>query len=493
MRNIVFLLILFCMDFGLTQAQEITFTRPEKLSSKIEAYDLIGRTSSGIILFKWGQHLQEAQCFDPVSMKSKWNKEVKLLGKDIDVIEAINLGNEIILIYSARQNGENILYGQRFNASMKPVGTMAILDKTKRKFGGRGFEYEVRYNEDKSVFAVLKKAVSVFNYDQIDMFILDRSLTQLFTKSIDLDEDEWYKETMISLEGDVFLVTGFIKRSVFSNIPQFEKLVVSEIRSGEGERKVEIGENEFLVNDIELGIDRVGDDLIIAGFYSKTQVKFVNGYFYLNVDLAEMKVNNKVFSKFPVDLIKKYPRKNLFGGSDLNSKNVGSFDYVSIRDLIVRSDGGALIMGEYFYQSEQNNMSRTMNPSVIGTRQQAMTTFHYEEVFVLSINPDGTYDWGEVLRKNQFSEDDNAYYSSFAVHNGSDKMHVIFNEDIKFSTNVTSYILKADGGVDIRGLLNTSSYNVLLAPRYAKQLSRKEILIPGYNQRMEFLLAKVNY
>lgn len=466
----------------------MVFSKAEKLSSKIRAFELIGRTNEGIIIMKWGESLQQIECLNPETMTVLWRKEIVLEGKNLDVVQTINLGNEVVLFYSSRQNGIAFLYGQRYTSKMEKIDGLVLLDQEKKKLGSRNFEFEVVTNTDKTKFALVKKFFNSFNYDKVEVQALSQTLKPVFKKEVVFVDQEWYKETAVSLSGEIFVLTGKMKRSLFSSETQYESVVIKKVTSAEkNPPAILIGDDNYWINDFKTAFDHVNNQMIIGGFCSNQNQRYTSGHFFCALDLATKEVKAVKYKSFSEEMLKTKSASSTW--------NTGSrIEYIKVNELIVRSDGGLMIVGENSFTTEARRNLRPTNSTFVGRASDQMVISHYyNDIFVLSVKSDGDLDWGKVLMKNQYSEEDQGYFSSFAVFNGSNNLRFIFNEEIKYNTNVTSFTLQTDGDADVRGLFNASSFQVKLSPRHFQQISKREILIPGYNQRMEFLLAKIAY
>ena len=110
----------------------------------------------------------------------------------------------------------------------------------------------------------------------------------------------------------------------------------------------------------------------------------------------------------------------------------------------------------------------------------------------LSVLPDGSLDWGKVLKKKQISEDDDGFFSSYCLSITPEKLNFIYNEEIYHKTNVSQYVMDKKGQFSRQYLFNAGDKNVLLVPRLGKQISSNEVLIPSY-KRNYLSFVKVTY
>ena len=134
---------------------------------------------------------------------------------------------------------------------------------------------------------------------------------------------------------------------------------------------------------------------------------FRRGYFYTFVDLEAGQVSQNIFTPFAPEFMQK-TKRDIGAGRD--AKNVS---HLKVAELVVRRDGGALLHGESYY-TDMHRMMRSSFDSYYNNRQYVeVTNYYYDDIVALSINPDGSLFWDEVLKKRQFSEEDEGYFFLF--------------------------------------------------------------------------------
>jgi hypothetical protein len=111
---------------------------------------------------------------------------------------------------------------------------------------------------------------------------------------------------------------------------------------------------------------------------------------------------------------------------------------------------------------------------------------------VLCIAPEGTQDWAKVLRKKQVSEDDDGFFSSYALHIRGGELFIIYNEDIYQKANVATYRIDPKGETKRSVAFNSGDEDVLVVPRLGKQVSSNEIIMPSFRKNT-LRLVKLTY
>ena len=113
-------------------------------------------------------------------------------------------------------------------------------------------------------------------------------------------------------------------------------------------------------------------------------------------------------------------------------------------------------------------------------RQGRYTVDHYyEDLFLFSVHPDGEHHWEKILHKKQFSQDDDAAFSSFFLVKTPQRLRLIYNDEIRNENTVSEYIIKGSGEYDRNSILNTASQELRLRFRESKQVAYNEIIVPS--------------
>ena len=244
-----------------------------------------------------------------------------------------------------------------------------------------------------------------------------------------------------------------------------------------------IEKGEYSLNDMKIESDDKNNRIAIAGFYSDKQSNAISGYFGVFFDLKTHQIEQQFYENFELEVARK---TNL-------SNSLKSKDYVynlKMRKIILRQDGGALFIGETYYTTNRSVPRSSFD--TFNTRQMGLN-YHYNDLVVLSVNPDGSLLWDEVPKKRQYSEEDKGYYSSFGMANSGNSLNIIFNEEISNNTNINNFKINSTGDNTIESMMNAYDYNVMIAPRYYKQTSPNEIVMPAFNKKNEFLLVKIGF
>ena len=113
-------------------------------------------------------------------------------------------------------------------------------------------------------------------------------------------------------------------------------------------------------------------------------------------------------------------------------------------------------------------------------------------MFLISIHPDGSPHWKQVLHKKQYSQDDEGIYSSYFLFKTPKRLRFLFNDEIRQENTVSEYVINGHGEYDRNSVLSTANLRLRLRFRDALQIGAYEVIIPS-ERRNQLRLVKVEY
>ena len=459
-------------------AQTVTISEPISIRSDM-TYDIVGVMNNNLLLFRDKMNSWEVQSFNE-NLELSWSQEIELDKRRPEVIGLVPKGEQFSVLYSKRDHGEVVIKVHRYDAA-------ANLQDSSQLFSlGKIFytpSLRLAYSEDRT------KALVYFLENNRDLTAISIDLENqeyLWDRKIRPERMEYprdWGQLMVDNDGDMHLVLERENRRSQRESHHYE-IFRYGLQTGNALKRYEISLEEKLTYDVFFDYDNMNDQLIAGGLYSGDSPARSEGYFYLRIDPWNPEDRILRFhpfeSDFVADLIEKSPEKAEKGLTDAR-----------VQQVVLRRDGGALILGERVRTFERTG-SRTVR-NVGGVPGPAYITDHYyEDLFVISVHPDGEEHWNEVLHKKQYSQDDNAIYSSFFLAKTPRALRLLFNDDIQPENTVSEYVIGAGGGTDRNSIFSTEAQNLRLRFRDAIQVSANELIIPS-ERRSRLRLVRVRY
>ncbi len=235
-------------------------------------------------------------------------------------------------------------------------------------------------------------------------------------------------------------------------------------------------------------LDNKNNQLLFAGFYDNEvgmSEAAAYGFFYKTYDYTLGTLTNQSLTAFPDSFI-----QSLTGR--LPSQNNNRLYTFSIKKVIQRMDGGVLIAAESSIKDRREEPIVSLSSINPYTSYRTINTFQYNDIIAFSINASGNLEWNSIMRKKQYSEEDNGFNSSFVCVNLKEQLRFIFPEDISFSSDIDEFALRSTGEFKKHTLFEQEDKDVFLVPKLGKQVAPNEVLIPSI-KKGELRILRVKY
>ncbi len=470
-----FLLILFFFGILEAKAQVVSFT--EEIQLRTEAgYEIIGELQGNTLLFKDRTNEFEIQAFNE-RMKEIWNKKIKLDRRSQQILGIVSNNDNFTIVYRFREKGETIIKAHKYDPGAN------LLDSTVVKNYGRLFftpEFEFSLSEDESKLLIyyidkqiLLKALS------FDM----KKMKTLWERDIELEEFNSARDYLFFLTNNRGDLIYIIERDNTVSRRDDHNFSVFYYRGSTGIlTRYQVPMLEKLTYDAAFEFDNINRKIVGVGLYSEKNTARAVGHFTLFIPENPNQQYTLYFQEFDDEFV-----SNLTG-KDIDD-NKGLQD-CSIQEIVLRQDGGLLLIGEMNRQFERRLASS--GRIVMDSYSRFIVDYYYDDIFIISIHPNGKKHWKEILYKKQYSQDDNAVFSSFFLFKTPAQLRFLFNDEIRPENTVTEYIINGNGNLDRRSVLNTQNLKLRLRFRDAVQVDFNEVVIPS-ERRNRLRLVKIEY
>ena len=309
--------------------------------------------------------------------------------------------------------------------------------------------------------------------------------------------------------GNVYLL-GVIytagRRAERRNAPTYQYVILAYRDGGERVDEYRIDLPDVFISELTFRVNDAGE-LVCAGFYSGRSSSGIRGSYFLRIDPATKQVLAKGLKDFGFELITQYMRpgeakRAAKREAEGDTRRAPELFRYQLDDLILRSDGGALLVAEQFFV---DRIELGVGPFYAGagfygrTNRQVRYLYNYNDLLVVNIRPDGEIEWTTRIPKAQQTEDDGGRYSSYAMANVRDKLYFVFNDDRdnfrgeeqrylqEFNGRRNSVIalveVRMDGSWDSYPLGLNSDAQILTRPKTCKQIGLRTMALLGERGR----------
>lgn len=471
------------------------FSAVEKIITSDNSGTYIWRNKSGaltnreVIIERYDENLK-------MDKASVLNIPFSAFNNNVDLIDIFPFAGKIITLTSIFNDADNrnTLYAQTIDRSTLQLNNdrqeVGVID-AKRRGNKGGFTYEI--SRDSSKLLVYSDLPYKFRSgERLSLNVYNQALEKQWKKQVELpfrDNNFTMESIEVAPDGNVYLLGKLVENTpLFQlkfNAPNYNYVVVAYTNNGNDTKQYDVSLGNDFITDLTIRVDNEGD-LICAGFYSERSSRNMKGAFFSKINTATKKMYDIKRGEFSAEFLGQFMSKRRA------RKKRELFSY-RIDELVLRSDGGALMVAEQFYI----RVSTQTDPNGLQTQT---TTYYYNDIITVNINPDGTIAWATKIPKRQV--DGTGAFSSYAMTISKGKIYFVYNDHPKNLTRtnyrkiknfngkrsiVTLATLSPDGSYKKTALVNNRDERIITRPRIARQVNRDELILFGtYRKRYKF-------
>jgi hypothetical protein len=486
MRAVRFLWLLpLALAFaGTANAQALAVSEAERVSSNLLNYRVLGKNKGGVLVYKHRRDKEVIEAYDR-NMALVRRKTLDTGGETAETVNVfLTPDGGLIHFYAYKRKRTEYLEAQRMDARLVDLGEPVLLDSVDHREDGNWDDFLVRQSLDRGLLLVFRLDARSTQLDGIHARVYDAALRPRFDEHLVLDGPDRFmllQDGFISDRGD--LAFAFVRDHVRIKSDD-QPHVVFHIRPADFGlfRRLDVTElPDVKIREFGVAWDQRNNRLVGAGFFNDGSRSYAAGVLFCSASASGEWVAKR-FETFNPEFV-----TDVTGRSSRKRDEIPLYE---VQDLIVRSDGGVVLVSEYVNETAEAYEYTDYDPYYGGyrTATRYINYHEYEDILLLMIDPDGTVRWDDVIRKRQVSREDYGRNSSFALLNAQTRLFFIFNEDISYDTNVMQYVLDPKGRLHRDAILNADANEVMLVPRKAVQVSGNEIVIPSlYKSNLAFV------
>lgn len=437
-------------------------------------YELIGRLRDRILLFRDKYDDFEVQAFDS-QMQLSWSRELEdLERRGVQILSVVGSKNDFSVVHKVRRRGRSVLRVHKYDPGANLIDSMLVKDYGERVFTPPVLD--IVRSDDKNCFAVFN--VAERNKLEVICFRLDK-MQVLWDKTISVEDNfsEANAQAMaLSNAGEFFFIRE--KNNRRSKIEEHECQILRVSAASETLTRVPLG--EFLTSDVQFVYDNLNQRLVGAGFYADKNRERANGSFFISVasDNDAQVLRYEPFDDKYISILRQ---------KDVADDTKGVPD-AEVEQLILRQDGGVVLVAE---RQREIQRGAAAGRGFWRDGMRMVVDFYFDDLLIIAFHPDGQAHWKTVLHKKQYSQDDDGTFSSYFLVRNSDKLRLLFNDEIKYENTCSEYVLSPAGDFDRNSLLTTDGQNLRLRFRDALQVSAGECLVPSeFRNKLKLVLLR---
>jgi len=478
---IVFFTVTLAANF--LHAQQVTYSEAKKISNKTPQFRILGKSNEGIILHEYGKFENVIEAYTP-SMKMKWRKNLNIKQPNAQIKKILLFPDQANIIYVAPTKDSWNIYAQSMDARFTNGIKFARLDSINYAKDNLADNLKISYSNNRDKLVVF---YPVPGRNSMNFIVLNKDLEVLMKKQIDFplpDGDYSLNDVIVDDEANIFVIL-LDNTKVKKDEANYDKLKVFALHNTSYEPQwLNLELNRNLFGKVKFSIDNVNKQLTAVGFFSDENKKQAKGYFFKAFDITNYTLRRNYQFNFNAELYRQIVGKE-------TSQNLDGLSTFDVTDVVMRFDGGIIIIAESRFTNIENMQIPSFVPAA-GPAFRSVTVNYYNDIMVMSVSPKGNQEWLNLLRKKQISEDDDGYFSSYAMHIRGGEINIMFNDEVYQKSNIAGYKIDTKGEMKRTVAFNSGDEDILAVPRSGKQVSSNETIIPAFKKNT-LKLVKLTY
>lgn len=452
-------LFLFISAIVLLQGQQVLIS-PDINIKNDKKYMVLGQKGDNILLFRDQISKQHVDVFDS-NLKYKYTRELNLPGENKKIYAVEPHGNSASIIYGSYVK-DSIEIRQFVINSIGELGDTIKLGTIDKKAIKDNFKYA--YSENQQKLLLFNKG----REDLMNLFMIDLELKKVswdIAVQIDTENDGFkFKDMVVSNSEEVFMLYEKGNNRYMADMHAF---MLYQINGSMNKAyTTELAMPNYLSKDTHLTFDDMNQNLLVLGLFTEANRSSALGYYYFKTNLTDIGINDEIiFAPFEPSFVEEV--------NGLRKGINNTLDYYFIKEIIFNKDGGFIWIGEMYKQY----VRRAPSPYGRSGAMQGFVDHYTEDIIVFAVDNKGKNSWKNVIYKKQFSQDDEAVYSSFFLMKTPSRLQLVFNDEIKKYNTVSGYSLDPLGNLQRKTLLNTEYEDLKLRFIDALQVSSNEVLL----------------
>lgn len=444
----------------LTKGQQIIYSNTKGDNIQSTSFDIIGKYGNNLLVYKKSYDDYTIEMYDP-GMKLVNEVPLDFLPDQVKDVDFISLPAQILMICQYIEKRDIYCSATLLDSLAQPLQKPVLIDKTTHPFQVIGDEtYAFVTSGDKSkmlIFKILRNDDSLFF--QLHTFLFDSTLALLNRGTTTLpfvDPDQTLEQCTLSDKGGFYFLFGpksynydpYYQRLKVYYKPPFQNKLFSEPLPFE---------DHLPYTTLLMTADNDHQKLWVNTFNYGSKQHHINYLCTFQLGFDSLKLINKTITLFNDSLRQEMQdkRRNLRQ----------AFDNFHAKTLVINKNGGALLVAEKSFTDANNQV-------------------HYGDLGFFDLGPEGELLQLQKIEKDQ-GPDLGGTFDSFLMINNGRALHFLLNKShrvFRFLNNqiylLRDYRYNADHELKEMRVMRKLDNKYRWAPRYGKQISHNEVVIP---------------
>ena len=477
-----FIALLILLSPYLVSAQNVVYSQYDKFDFRAGEYAVVGVTGGLLYTYRSGSDGAMLDAYDD-SMTKIATVLLDFFPEKIYSTRFVSYPDKIIVLYQALESNKVVQYAALLDEKGRLKNRPVELGSFKTGIFGANKDYFASAVSDDKKRILIYSAGGKSNEVDIEAKWLDDNLTILKRSKASFRTNNSVQHGDMVLANDgVAYMPAYTPVGALAYADQYFIMILQP-----GATKFEAKELPLSGKFATSGyfrVDNHNNKLYFGGFYSDKKNGNFDGIVFAAYDIASAAFLNAKCIPFDNEML------SAAGGRKRNRE----LDNYEVKQLIVKNDGGFVMISEIHFVTSRSNYSPGMGTySFYGSSMSNIIhEYHYNDIMSLSYNKDGIREWGSYIPKQQYSQEDGGVFSSYSLLNTGGTLAFLFNDFNIAHSHIQLATVAADGKTDIHAFTAEGNDYPDWLPRSGKQVAARVLVVPCLHKK-QLCFARVMF
>ncbi len=497
--------LILCAGLG-AGAQKLVYSVPDKDDTRRLNFEIVGKINGNFVIYKSIRNRNFITVLD--------NDMRQIKNVEHDYLPSNNRGENVgflafpdfaYMFFQYRKKNTVYCLVTKIDGNGERIGDVLELDTSQVSSGGNDDKvYSAVISEDKSKIMVFKINTRNKKKYELSTLLMDDNLNQIKKSKLIItldDPDEYLNEFHLDNDGDLV----FTKFDRVNNENIGSAVLFIKHAQADTLKSIPLDTKNKYLDEIRIKADNANKRYIVTSFFYKEKRGNVDGFYFYFWDKVTGQPALQDTMMFSEEL-----RREAKGNATMRT----AFNDYFIRNIIGRKDGGFIIIGEAYYTSSRGGgWNRWYN--LYGSPYMRSYDYYYyspysynnlwanrwntgqsvryqaDNIAIIAFDKNGQQEWSSIITKEQF-DDQSDDLLSYQIMNTGGQLHFLFNNLERKANLLNDFSIQPDGKISRNPTLKNLDRGYELMPKFAKQVSARQLIIPCIHRNF-ICFAKLEY
>ena len=461
----------------LIYAEDIIVSQSVSYPDNDDPLELLGQIESSIYAIVYDNRGPILHTWDAESMKLKRNTAIDFLA-DGEILQDVIISNNNIYLFTLLESKEYFYFqSYLFDIQNDKIDTAIKIDSIPRDQFRNFKKYNIIQSKDLQYYAIMYRSVTN-NEDRYNLQVYDAKATFQYKRYITttLLHDNYSLQHIVSNQGDcLFIINENVNDDSFFKEGVAIRSHIYIINASQY-LDTTYSHKAYYINQLYWQYDNNSNQLMGAGFYSNDSRRGSIGTCQIIINASTLHIAAAFYDLFPTELLNVLQARK---------EKLYAFHVTRIYPLLT---GELLVIAEK--QTREVRQAASAFNNGLGGFNDLTEMFVYGSILIYKYDINTGRSWFKILEKDQVSQNDDAYYSSFMPCNTGVDIQLFYNEIIDLRTMIKKYTLTAEGQFRNAKVCNADRENVMIVAKQGIQINNTTVLLPSV-LRNELRVVKI--